>query len=73
MKYRLYRVVVQGVDQGQVLDDDAPKLLDVHVEVAAEQQRYDSRKNESIATEFEPIPLQQQVRTALEAARPGGS
>lgn len=61
MKYRLYRVRVQGADDKGVLDDDAAVLLEVAVEVPAVDEE----------TGTNPIPLQQQIRTALEAARPG--
>lgn len=56
-KLRLFRVTVQGADDKGVLDDDAPKLLEVAVEVAQ-------------GDDENPVSLQQQLREALEAARP---
>jgi hypothetical protein len=64
MKVRLFRVVVQGADEKQVLDDDAPKLLDVVVEIPTEVA---SRGSDQPS---DPLPLQAQVRQALEVARP---
>ena len=63
-KVRLYRVVVQGADDKQVLDDDAVKLLDIVVEVPTEITPRDA------ADVPQPIALQAQVRQALEIARP---
>lgn len=70
MKYRLYRVRVQGADDKGVLDDDAAVLLEVAVEVPAE---FATARGPAVDEETgtNPIPLQQQIRTALEAARPG--
>lgn len=63
MKYALFRVIVQAATQAEegkpaVLDDDAPAVLNVAVEVPAGEGQ-------------NTIPLQVQIRNALEAARPG--
>lgn len=64
MKKATYRVVVTAIEP----NEDDP-VLNVLIEVPAEQQLLPNQGGDS-ETGVEPVPLQVQVRRALEQARP---